>query len=350
MKQKSCQKVAKKYSCKKCDYECSNKYNFNKHLSTTKHKMKQMKHEKLPKSRQSIYACKTCNQNFKSRTTLWRHTKESCVGMIKNSELSELSKLSKFVESSELSSKSTQNLPESYELEKFQNNDPLINTLLKIVEVQTKNQVITNELVKQNTEIMEKIANTVNTVNTTNALNISNNITNNNCNNKMTINMYLNKECKDALNLTDFINKVHVSLEDLKYTTEYGYVKGISNIFAKQLQYMKPTERPIHCSDKKRMQFYIKDEDKWEKDVKHSAIDKSIADVTLKQIKKIRHWEDVHPNFMRDEGLRNIWNTMMITTMGGSADDEMDKNKMNIKKEMSTIIEVKDELNKLMNK
>ena len=318
MKQKSCQKVAKKYSCKKCDYECSNKYNFNKHLSTTKHKMKQMKQEKLPKSRQGIYACKQCNQNFKSRTTLWRHTKESCTGLMKNTVKEDFDGLSKSMEL----------------LQKKE--DPLINTLLKLVEVQTKNQVISNQLVKQNTEIMERIANTPNFAN------ISNNITNNNCNNKMTINMYLNQECKDALNLTDFVNKVQVSLEDLKYTTQNGYVKGISNIFAKQLQDMKPTERPIHCSDKKRMQFYIKDEDKWEKDIKHSAIDKSIADVTLKQIKKIRHWEDKHPNFMRNDQLRNIWNTMMITTMGGSADDEMVKNKMNIKKEMSTIIEMKN--------
>jgi hypothetical protein len=114
------------------------------------------------------------------------------------------------------------------------------------------------------------------------------------------------------------------------------------NIFAKQLQDMKPTERPIHCSDKKRMQFYIKEEDKWEKDTKHSKIDKSIGEVMLKQIKKIRHWEDDNPNFMHDEKLRNTWNKMIQQTLGGASDDEMKKNKMDIKKEVSKIIEVKN--------
>ena len=110
---------------------------------------------------------------------------------------------------------------------------------------------------------------------------------NNTYNNKMSINVYLNEHCKDAMNLTDFVDKLKVSLEDLMYTKDHGYVKGISNIFVKQLQDMKPTERPIHCSDKKRMQFYVKEENKWEKDDEHAKLDKSIADVTLKQIKKI---------------------------------------------------------------
>ena len=88
---------------------------------------------------------------------------------------------------------------------------------------------------------------------------------NNTYNNKMSINVYLNEYCKDAMNLTDFVDKLKVSLEDLMYTKDHGYVKGISNIFVKQLQDMKPTERPIHCSDKKRLQFYVKNENKWEK-------------------------------------------------------------------------------------
>jgi len=304
MKQKSCQKLPKKYHCEKCHYTCKNKYNFQKHLTTTKHKMKQNETQKYNKSCQSKLCCDICKTVFKSRTTLWRHKKTCDI---------------------------TENLNVSL-VKKNDNNhkENLINTLIQqLADVQTKNQIITEKLVEQNQTIIKQMANTPS-------------ITNTNCNNKMTINMYLNKECKDAMNLADFVDKVQVSLEDLQYTTEYGYVKGISNIFAKQLQDMKPTERPIHCSDKKRMQFYVKEEDKWEKDLQHSKFDKSIADVTLKQIKKIRHWEDVHPNFMHDDILRNTWNTMMRTTMGGSADDEMLKNKMNIKKEVSTVIEVKD--------
>ena len=98
-----------------------------------------------------------------------------------------------------------------------------------------------------------------------------------NCNNKkMTINVFLNEQCKDAMNLTDFVENVRVSLQDLNYTKKNGYIDGISNIFVKHLQDMKPTERPIHCSDKKRMQFYVKDANVWEKDKSHEKIDKSI--------------------------------------------------------------------------
>jgi uncharacterized protein YneR len=306
MKQKTSKNEEIFYCCKKCDYTCNNKYNLKRHFSTTKHIMKQNETQNEEKTSETIFSCKDCDKNFKSRTSLWRHKKKTC--LLKNKSEESLVKITD-----------------------SQNNNNLINTLIQqLAEVQTKNQVITNELVRQNQKILEHIVKT------------PTNITNTNCNNKMTINMYLNKECKDAMNLADFVDKVQVSLDDLKYTAEYGYVKGISNIFAKQLQDMKPTERPIHCSDKKRMQFYIKEEDKWEKDTKHSKIDKSIGEVMLKQIKKIRHWEDDNPNFMHDEKLRNTWNKMIQQTLGGASDDEMKKNKMDIKKEVSKIIEVKN--------
>jgi hypothetical protein len=160
----------------------------------------------------------------------------------------------------------------------------------------------------------------------------------------MSINVYLNEHCKDAMNLTDFIGNLKVSLEDLKYTKDHGYVKGISNIFVKQLQDMKPTERPIHCSDKKRLQFYVKDENQWKKDKVHSKIDKSIDDVTIKQIKQIKLWEKENPNYLNNERLLMQWHTMIHNAMGGSNDDGRVKNKDSIKKEIEITLEVKKEL------
>jgi hypothetical protein len=165
-------------------------------------------------------------------------------------------------------------------------------------------------------------------------------------NNKMSIHVYLNNECKNAMNLTDFLNEINISLEDLLYTKNHGYVKGIGKIFEKGLLDLEPTKRPIHCSDKKRMQFYVKEKNKWEKDNEHEKFDKSIADVTLKQIKKIRDWEDEHPNFMHNEKQTGIWNQMMARTMGGAFIKERKRNKKNIKKEVSNVIEVKDAMNK----
>jgi hypothetical protein len=86
------------------------------------------------------------------------------------------------------------------------------------------------------------------------------------------------------MNLTDFIENLQITLDDLMYTKDNGYIKGVSNIFLKHLGYLKPTERPIHCSDRKRLQFYVKDEDKWEKD-NNEKIDKTINKVSQKQIK-----------------------------------------------------------------
>ena len=167
---------------------------------------------------------------------------------------------------------------------------------------------------------------------------------NNTYNNKMSINVYLNQYCKNAMNLTEFIDDLKVSIEDLMYTKTHGYVKGISNIFVKQLQDMKPTERPIHCSDKKRLQFYVKNENKWEKDNIHNNIDKSIDDVTIKQIKKIKTWERDHPNCFTDERLLTQWHMMIHNAMGG--DDDRNKNKDSIKKELGLTFEV----NKIIDK
>jgi hypothetical protein len=166
--------------------------------------------------------------------------------------------------------------------------------------------------------------------------------TTNNFNNTMSINIYLNEKCKNAMNLTDFVDQLKISLEDLMYTKNHGYVKGISNIFVKQLQDMKPTERPIHCSDRKRLQFYVKDEDKWEKN-DNSKIDKSIEDITILQIKQIKKWEIEHPNYLKDDVLLTQWHTMIQNAMGGSDDDARNKNKDSIKKELG-VLEVKKEL------
>ena len=117
----------------------------------------------------------------------------------------------------------------------------------------------------------------------------------NNNNNTISVNVFLNETCKDAMNLKDFVENLQVSIDDLLYTQEHGYVKGIENIFTKKLQVMNPTERPIHCSDSKRLQFYVKDDDTWQKDDQHKKIDDTIHKIKIKQI-KVGEWK-IHPNY-----------------------------------------------------
>ena len=118
--------------------------------------------------------------------------------------------------------------------------------------------------------------------------------------NNLSINVYLNQQCKDAMNLEDFMNQVRVSLEDLVYTKNHGYVKGISNIFIKNLKDIEPKERPIHCSDIESQQFYVKDENKWKEDGENKKMSQSIKMLSRKQLELTKDWMRSHPNFIDD--------------------------------------------------
>jgi hypothetical protein len=284
-----------KFSCKLCDYNTSKKSNFNRHLLTPRHKMKQFeqimkqmeKKGETHKSTLKLY-CNNCNKKFNSRTTLWRH-KKKC-DFIKEEE----------------------------EGQKEEN--ALVDAFIKIVEVQ-----------KTTTEALSKLSKQ--------SIITNSQITNNN--NNMTINMYLNKECTNAMNLNDFVNKVKVSIEDLIYTKQNGYVEGISNIFIKNLTDMNPKERPIHCSDKKKRQFYIKDKDEWNQDKNNKKINKTISFIEKKQILKIKEWEKLHPKYLEDDDLTEEWQNMFRTAFHDAEKKDLD----NIHKNVSEAVII-DEITK----
>ena len=210
----------------------------------------------------------------------------------------------------------------------------LMAEFMKTQSEQIKQQKQTIELLQQsidtNTKMMPKIGN--------------------NNNNKISINVFLNEKCKDAMNLKDFIQNITISLEDLMYTQQHGYVKGIENIFTKKLQFMKPTERPIHCSDKKRLQFYIKDEDTWTKDDNHEKIDRTIHDIKIKQIKGLAVWEKENPNYMKDEQLLHQWQTLIHEIMGDPEVPGVNKKHIdNIKKNLATEMSMKEAIKEIKN-
>lgn len=189
-------------------------------------------------------------------------------------------------------------------------------SLKDILMQQLQQQNETIELLKQsietNTKMMPKIGN--------------------NNNNTISINLFLNEQCKNAMNLTDFINQVQVSLEDLQYSKNNGFVEGVTNIFAKQLKDLKPTERPIHCSDKKRLQFYVKEDNKWSKDSNNEKIDETIYNIKMKQTSKLTEWEKLHPNYVQDPKLLNEWQQILnsMTEETGQRDKVKEKLKRNI--------------------
>ena len=138
-----------------------------------------------------------------------------------------------------------------------------------------------------------------------------------NTTNKMTVNVFLNEQCKGAMNLTDFVDSMVISVSDLDYTRENGYVKGISNIFAKHLDDLGPTERPIHCVDGKRLQFYVKDEGEWNRD-ENEKMSESIHQVSSKQIQQIKAWERANPNWEQNERGVEEYLATIRGVMGGS--------------------------------
>ncbi len=282
---KSCKKVAFKYYCEKCDYGCKNRYNFNKHLSTTKHKMITNDNKMIKKS---CFKC-ACGKSYKFSSGLSRHLKVC-----------------------------------TYSVEKCQ---PVAESPL------SKDDLIA-ELLKENNELLKKQIEQGKT-------HITNNKTINN-NQKININVFLNEHCKNAMNLTDFIENLQLTLQDAINTKNQGFIEGVSNIFIKNLNDMEPTQRPIHCADKKRLQFYTKSEQGWEIDASNHKVDKAIADVQRKQIEKIKEWEANNPDFLQNDQKMKEWQIMVHKLSGPSTDIEIEKDRKKIKKKLGQEVGIKD--------
>ena len=272
---KSCKKVAFKYYCEKCDYGCKNRYNFNKHLSTTKHKMITNDNKMITKS---CFIC-PCGKSYKFSSGLSRHSKV-CPYTVEKS-------------------------PKSTEA------------------VSSENHALLLEL-KEMKEIMKKHG--LGTVNNNNQT----------YNNKITVNVFLNEHCKNAMNLTDFIERLQLEATKIP---QLGYEDTVSNFIIQNLNDIPVVERPIHCSDKKRLQFYIKDSDEWKKDEKHENIDITIDEISRKQFFHIKEWEKQNPDYLTNDEKRKKWHAM-VCSMGATIDDPA-QNK-NIKKQISENITVKE--------
>lgn len=286
-----------KFICKKCDYTTSKKSSWKKHLETMKHKRITMDNKKLLKScslqDRKFFKC-VCGKVYKYCSGLSKH-KKKCIESYK-------------------AENSATNMIISEETDDFKN-------LFKLF---MKTQADFNK------ELAEKV------------MTPSHNTVYNDCNNKkITINMFLNEHCKDAMSLRDFLDKIQPTLNDLIRTKELGYVEGISNILIKNLNELPSIQRPIHCSDTKRLQFYIKDDEGWNKDT-NQKVEKAIDSVTTKQIKTLQEWEVENPNYMKDPQLLNEWNLLVHNIMGGANDEEREKNKKDIKKKMGENIILKD--------
>ena len=138
---------------------------------------------------------------------------------------------------------------------------------------------------------------------------------NNTTNNKLNINVFLNEQCKDALNMNEFIQSIQVSLEQLEYTKIHGLEQGLSKTIMENINKLSLYERPLHCTDLKRETLYIKDEDVWSKDNNKEKIKKAIKKASGKNYNALQDWKDENPDFLKNDSKTEYF-TKTITTIG----------------------------------
>ena len=119
--------------------------------------------------------------------------------------------------------------------------------------------------------------------------------TNNNNNQKFNLNVFLNEDCKNAMNMNDFIQSVVITMEDLEHLGEVGYTEGMSKILTKAIRSTETSERPMHCTDVKRETIYVRKDDAWKKDEDCEETKRLIQHISHKNYKALSEWREQHP-------------------------------------------------------
>ena len=300
------------FYCKKCDYICYRKYDFNKHILTTKHKNLQMSTEKSEKSEKSenIFACVNCKKKFKDRSGLWKH-KKKCT--IENCEKIENDEVNNICESF--------NITPEIILNVIQQNQEFKELLIEQNKQNHELQKQNNELQKQMIEVFKN-----GTVNNT---------INNNSNNKtFNLQFFLNETCKNAMNIMDFVDSIKIQLSDVESIGELGYVNGMSKLIIKHLNALDENMRPVHCSDPKRESLYVKDANVWEKeDPDNKKIKKAIKYISHKNICALPEWKAKYPDCIYSDSKKSDqYNHIVVEAMGGSGDNDAEKADKIVKK------------------
>jgi hypothetical protein len=180
-------------------------------------------------------------------------------------------------------------------------------------------------LMNENKEFKNLILEIVKKDTRTNSQNITTNNVNSH-NKSFNLNFFLNETCKDAMNIMDFVESIKLQVSDLEKVGELGYVEGISNIIVKNLNELDVTQRPVHCTDKKRETMYIKDEDKWEKDEENSKIRRAIKKVASKNQRLLPKFKEEHPDCIKYHSkYSDQYNKIIVESMGGSGNNDAEK-------------------------
>jgi hypothetical protein len=266
------------FLCEKCEYITNNKKDFSKHMLTPKHKNET--NETILKQKSPEHEC-NCGDVFNSRTTLWRH-KKKCDGN--------------------------------------KNEEPI-----------SSDKDIIMMLIKDNNELKNIMIEVIK--------NGTHNITTNSHNKSFNLNFFLNETCKDAMNITDFVDSLKLQISDLERVGELGYIEGISSIIINNLKELDVTLRPVHCTDKKRETIYIKDADKWEKDEENKKMHKMVKRVADKNARLLPKFKEKYPDYKKSTSkISDQYNKILIESMGGAGDNDFEKEVKIIKRVSKEVI------------
>jgi hypothetical protein len=287
-------KISYKFVCEPCDYKCCKQSEYNKHILTAKHKntdnilTNTASNGEKVSSNINIFSC-GCGKEYKHRQSLFNH-KKNC----------------KPNEEDDDEDKKSDELAE------------LVKYLMK------ENSEMKNMMMEQSNLMMQVIKNGT----TQNSHN-----TNNSHNKAFNLQFFLNETCKDAMNITDFVESIKLQLSDLERVGELGYVEGISNIIVKNLKDLDVTQRPVHCTDQKRETMYVKDEDKWEKDEEQKKMHKLVRKVADKNARMVPKFKEAHPDCGKSASrFSDQYNKIIMEAMGGKGDNNFEKEEKIIKK------------------
>ena len=282
-------KNADKFSCKLCDFVSSKESNYLKHLLTLKHKSLTNPNKKNAATNPKKFTCK-CGKNYKHMSSLSCHKKQCFLAihvLLENAEQTDI------VNSSKPDDKNIIDIL-------VKENSDFKNIILDVMK---SNSILQQQMV----ELCKSSSNNCN------------NNTINSHNQTFNLQFFLNEQCKDAMNISDFANTFVLQLEDLESVGELGYVDGISKIIVDKLNAMDIYKRPMHCSDAKREIIYVKDENIWTKEEKHNPkLRQAIKYVSFNNMKLVYNWSNTYPESKNNESrLNDTYMKLVLESTGG---------------------------------
>ena len=288
------------YSCYNCHYNTCRKSQYDRHLMTSKHlkNVEILQNTTILVPKVPEFICNNCNNKYKHHSSLYNH-KKKCI--IEKEDTIE---------------------------DKINTNEISPELIMSVLQQNKELQTI---LLEQNKTIIELSKNNSITNN-------NNNITHTNSHNKaFNLNFFLNETCKNAMNITDFVNSIKLQLSDLENVGKIGYVEGLSKIIIKNLKALDVTERPVHCSDSKRDTMYVKDEDKWEKESENNEkVLKAIEDIANKNSKMVKEWKQKNPECASSKSHKaDVYSHIMIQAVCSNNDANNNKILKKIAKEIT---------------